>query len=138
MSNEEYVLAFEAILYGLIVSRILQKWNYMLQDDPPKRHYWAFWILTGTIFLLIIYIFLMNRHTNHYTKIVDPLTFLYYGVFIYIGINLIEFSGGLDPGTVLGLIVIFFASTVVLIKRFWLLETFTIVFLIAMLLGGYA
>lgn len=146
----------------------------MLQDDPPKKHYWAFYVLTATIFLLIIYIFIMNKNTHHYSNIVDPLTFLYYGVFppslftfityqifpkefegidlkvylmryrsrvivpliIYITVNLIELTGGIDLGTVIGAFVTAFAASVVVFERYWLLEAFVIIFLIGVI-GGY-
>jgi uncharacterized membrane protein YhdT len=178
MSSAEYILAFESILYGLIVSRILVKWNYMIQDDPPKRQYWAFWLFTVTVFLLIIYVYAVNgmNMDRHYQLMDSPKSFLFYAVLppalftfivyqmfprefkdvdlkeyilhyrarviipliIYIAFNLFQFSNSLlDAGTVLGIIVISFSVSVVLIKKKWLFETFTIIFAIALFLGGY-
>ncbi|NQZ75405.1 MAG: hypothetical protein HRT61_04730 [Ekhidna sp.] len=176
MSNEEYILAFEAILYGLIVSRILIKWNYMVQDDPPKKHYWAFWVFTIGIFLLIIYVFVMNKISNHYQFIVDPKTFLWYGVFppalftfivyqlfpkefkdvdlklylmkyrariiipllVFILLTLLQFAGSvMDFGSILGMLIAAFGIIVIILNKNWLLEIFAVLFLLAVILGGY-
>ncbi|WP_462252489.1 hypothetical protein [Ekhidna sp.] len=176
MSKDEYILAFEAILYGLIISRILVKWNYMIQDDKPKKGYWAFWVLTIAIFLLIIYVFMMNKIFNHYDKIVDASTFLFYAVFppglftfivyqifprefknvdlreylmtyinrvilplnIYIIFTLFQFAGSItDPGAIVGIVIILFATSVSVFKRYWLLEVYSVLFLLSMIVFGY-
>ncbi len=172
MTNEEYILAFESILYGLIISRILVKWNYMIQDDQPKKQYWAFWTFSLAIFLLIIYVFITNKIYDHYQNMVDEKTFLLYAVFppslftiivyqmfpkefkqvdlkeylmkyrnriiipliVYMIFTLTQFSGSIfDSGTIIGMVLIFFASSVIVFQRYWLLETFSVVFLVAMI-----
>jgi len=76
----EYILAFESILYGLIVSRILIKWNMMLQERDSIKHYWAHYLLTFSVFLFIIYVYIANFDRDHYTGLTRPLPFLIFGV----------------------------------------------------------
>lgn len=75
MSEDEYMLAFESILYGLIVSRILVKWSEMAKDKP-KSIYWGYILLTVNVFLLIVNIFWANRLPEHYEAVTNPLMFL--------------------------------------------------------------
>lgn len=72
------MLAFESILYGLIVSRILIQWNRMIQERGNYKLYWAHLILTIEIFLFIVYVYLMNFSEDHYSDMNEPLYFLIY------------------------------------------------------------
>ena len=72
------MLAFESILYGLIVSRILIQWNKMIQERGHYSFYWAHLLLTVEIFLFIVYVYLMNYSENHYAGMNEPLAFLIY------------------------------------------------------------
>lgn len=76
MSTAEYYLAFESILYGLIISKILIKWAEMIKDKEVKSYHWAYILLTINVFCLIVYIFWVNREPEHYENIVGPLMFL--------------------------------------------------------------
>jgi hypothetical protein len=76
MSVEEYYLAFESILYGLIVSRILVKWSE-LSNEKRASIYWAYVLLTVNLFLLIITVFWANKLPDHYEGVNSPLMFLF-------------------------------------------------------------
>lgn len=39
MSTAEYYLAFESILYGLIINKILVKWAEMIKDGGVKSYH---------------------------------------------------------------------------------------------------
>lgn len=69
------MLAFESILYGLIVSRILVKWSEMAKGEP-KSIYWGYVMLTVNVFLLIVNIFWANKSPEHYEAVTNPLMFL--------------------------------------------------------------
>lgn len=75
MSIEEYLLAFEAILYGLIVSRILVKWSQMA-NEKLSSIYWGYTLLTVNLFLLIVNVFWANQQPQHYEGVDTPLMFL--------------------------------------------------------------
>lgn len=75
MAVEEYLLAFESILYGLIVSRILIKWSEMA-NGKASVIYWEYIILTINVFLLIVNIFWANQSPKHYEAVTNPLMFL--------------------------------------------------------------
>ena len=77
---EEYILAFESILYGLIVSRILISWNKMLQEKESFKHYWAHYILTFSIFLFIVFIYIYNAITDQFAGIEHWMPFLTHAV----------------------------------------------------------
>lgn len=76
MSTAEYYLAFESILYGLIISKILIKWAEMIKAKGVKSYHWAYILLTINVFCLIVYIFWVNREPEHYENIAGPLMFL--------------------------------------------------------------
>lgn len=76
MSTAEYYLAFESILYGLIISKILIKWAEMIKDKEVKSYHWAYILLTINIFCLIVYFFWVNREPEHYENIEGPFMFL--------------------------------------------------------------
>jgi hypothetical protein len=75
MSVEEYFLAFESILYGLIISRILIKWSEMA-NVKATAIYWEYIILTVNVFLLIVNVYWANRYPGHYDDVTNPLMFL--------------------------------------------------------------
>lgn len=75
MSVDEYLLAFEAILYGLIVSRILVKWSEMANEKLHSVN-WVYILLTINLFLLIVNVFWANRLPEHYEGVDSPLKFL--------------------------------------------------------------
>jgi hypothetical protein len=75
MAVEEYYLAFESILYGLIISRILIKWSEMAKDQTSVI-YWQYIILTINVFLLIVNVYWANRYPEHYEDVTNPLMFL--------------------------------------------------------------
>ena len=75
MSIDEYYLAFESILYGLIISRILIKWSEMFREEDSKTYHWAYLLLTLNVFFLIIYMFWVNRNPEHYAGINGPFDF---------------------------------------------------------------
>ncbi len=75
MAVEEYYLAFESILYGLIVSRILIKWSEMA-NVKATAIYWEYIILTINVFLLIVNVYWANRYPQHYEDVTSPLMFL--------------------------------------------------------------
>ncbi len=76
MSTAEYYLAFESILYGLIISKILIKWAELIKYKGVISYHWAYILLTINIFCLIVYIFWVNRSAEHYEDIEGPLMFL--------------------------------------------------------------
>ncbi|MEP2026764.1 MAG: hypothetical protein ABJH98_05935 [Reichenbachiella sp.] len=75
MGVGEYYLAFESILYGLIVSRILIKWSEMA-NTKATAIYWEYIILTINVFLLIVNVYWANRFPEHYEAVTNPLMFL--------------------------------------------------------------
>lgn len=75
MSIDEYYLAFEAILYGLIISTILVKWAEMIKNGNIASYNWSYILLTVNIFILIVYLFWVNRVPEHYEKISGPIMF---------------------------------------------------------------
>ena len=75
MAVEEYFLAFESILYGLIISRILIKWSEMA-NVKTTAVYWGYIILTINVFLLIVNVYWANRGAVHYEDVTNPLMFL--------------------------------------------------------------
>jgi hypothetical protein len=75
MAVEEYYLAFESILYGLIISRILIKWSEMA-NVKTTAIYWGYIILTINVFLLIVQVYWANRYPEHYEDVTNPLLFL--------------------------------------------------------------
>lgn len=75
MAVEEYFLAFESILYGLIISRILIKWSEMA-NIKSTAIYWEYIILTINVFLLIVNVYWANRYPEHYEDVTNPLMFL--------------------------------------------------------------
>ena len=80
MSLNEYILSFESILYGLVVSKILVEWNKMLKGKKPVRHYWAYYLLTVDIFLHIIHYFFINFDFERYQAFTNPQSFLVHAV----------------------------------------------------------
>lgn len=75
MQNTDYILAFESILYGLIVSKILVKWSEMIREKS-KAVYWAYPLLTINVFLLVVHVFWANSEGQHFDVIETPLDFL--------------------------------------------------------------
>ena len=75
MAVEEYFLAFESILYGLIISRILIKWSEMT-NIKTTAIYWEYIILTINVFLLIVNVYWANIYPEHYEEVTNPLMFL--------------------------------------------------------------
>lgn len=67
MTYPEYILAFESILYGLIITRIVDQWNRIIQNRSEYKHYWAFYLLTISVFLMIAYVYLSNFHPDRYS-----------------------------------------------------------------------
>jgi hypothetical protein len=76
MTIDEYYLAFESILYGLIISRILVKWAEMFKNQGLNSYHWAYILLTINLFCLIIYMFWVNRQPQHYEHVSGPFMFL--------------------------------------------------------------
>lgn len=80
MSYDEYLLAFESILYGLMVSRIIVEWNKILQNSESYGHYWAYYLFTFTVFLIIVHVYLQNWDRERYDMMNRSAAFLLLGV----------------------------------------------------------
>lgn len=75
MSIDEYYLAFESILYGLIISRILVKWAEMFKEGQKDSFDWVYILITINVFFLIIYLYWINRQPSHYANVAGPFMF---------------------------------------------------------------
>lgn len=78
MSNEEYFQVFEAILYGAIVAELLIGWSKLLTEKGKYKFYWAHFLATVTIFLVVIQRYFSGRDLAHYQSIQTSYEFLFY------------------------------------------------------------
>lgn len=79
MTYPEYILAFESILYGLIITKIIDQWNRIIQRRKEYKHYWPFYLFTVTVFLLIVFVYLANFDLVRYENQMDS----YYGFLLF-------------------------------------------------------
>jgi len=77
MTKLEYYHVFEAIIYGLIVTKLFLSWNNLIQHRSCIKLYWAHLILTLNCFLIVIIRYHNQLHMNHIQTIEIPFGFLY-------------------------------------------------------------
>lgn len=54
MSEFEYLLAFESILYGLLVAKFLERWNILLANRKSIEFYWPHTLLSASVLFATI------------------------------------------------------------------------------------
>lgn len=76
MSFSEYIVTFESILYGLIVSQFFVGWNKMIRDRKTFQKYWAFTLLSLCFFLLIVFVYKMGFYSERFEDMNTNVNFL--------------------------------------------------------------
>ena len=152
MTIDEYLLAFESILYGLMVSRIIVQWNKILQNSKQYQHYWAFYMPTITVFLLIVYVYSQNWNPERYELMKRILNFLLLGVipptiFSFISYQLFPHAGNVNLKTflmesrrkVLAPMIIFFSffTGYIFIINGWTMEVILGMFLLLLAIAVF-
>ena len=82
MSKLEYYHVFEAILYGLIVTKLFLGWNNLIQNRKSLQVYWAHILLTLDCFLIVVIRYHNQLHMSHIEAIDTPFGFLYHVILI--------------------------------------------------------
>lgn len=78
MDVKEYYHVFEAILYGLIMTKLFVSWNRMIDERKSIKIYWTHILITITIFLTICARYHGQLSMLHIDQITNGISFMVY------------------------------------------------------------
>lgn len=77
MSQDEYFHVFESILYAAIVTQIFSGWCRMIIDAGNYKFYWAHFLFSVNLLLIIIRRYMSLSELWHYEYITNTASFLF-------------------------------------------------------------
>ena len=88
MTEFSYLLAFESLLYGLLISKFLDTWNTVISNRDKNKFFWPHTVLSFTILLYIVSRFKNRFYSSDFAclgtgwevvfDILIPLSILYF------------------------------------------------------------
>jgi hypothetical protein len=76
MTSTEYLIIFESLIYGIVVTQIILGWGKMIQHRREFKVYWAYIGFTIAMFLTAVQNFYSSQDAAHYSLVFNSLTFL--------------------------------------------------------------
>ena len=91
MTEKEYLLIFEVIIYAGIITQFLLGWSKMIKERGHYKVYWLHLLLTINVFLATVQMYYARKSLDHFEKITNSFTFIIFGLIPLASVFMITF-----------------------------------------------